>query len=250
MARAQLDTARGFDPVAALELRSLLAVLPFLHVPHSDLLAIRQEVEEWPARVEVPGETSHSTGHAGLHPYVRLYRLGLLDARLGDTVEALRLAGSLERSGDSSSALKADALHTFARSIRARVAGEAGRAAEALGHLEQSNWGMVESVFEAEGLDRYYRAELLSALGRHAEALDWYRTIAERATYELVYVAPARWRQGRLYEKMGDRARAVEAYRTVTRLWREADPPLRVTVTEASQRLRRLAPGGPAEPAR
>jgi len=250
VARAHLDTARGFDPVAALELRSLLAVLPFLQVPRSDLLAIRREVEEWRATVEAPGEMSHSAGHAGLHPYVRLYRLGLLDARLGDAAEALRLAGSLERAGDSSSALKADALHTFARSIRARVAGEAGRAAEALGHLEQSNWGMVESIFEAEALDRYYRAELLSALGRHAEALDWYRTIAERATYELVYVAPARWRQGRLYEQAGDRARAVEAYRTVTRLWREADPPQRATAAEASQRLRTLAPDGSPEPGR
>jgi DNA-binding SARP family transcriptional activator len=240
VARAHLDTARGFDPVAALELRSLLAVLPFLEVPRSDLLAIRREVEEWRATVEAPGEVSHSAGHAGLHPYVRLYRLGLLDARLGDTVEALRHAGALQRAGDSSSDLKADALHTFARSIRARVAGDAGRVAEALGHLEQSNWGMVESIFEAEALDRYYRAELLSALGRHAEALDWYRTIAERATYELVYVAPARWRQGRLYEQAGDRARAVEAYRTVTRLWREADPPLRATVAEANQRLRTL----------
>jgi tetratricopeptide (TPR) repeat protein len=248
VARTQLDTARGFDPVAALELRSLLAVLPFLEVPRSDLLAIRGEVEEWQARVEAPGEVSHSAGHAGLHPYVRLYRLGLLDARLGDTVAALRLAGALERAAGSSNALKADALHTFGRSIRARVAGEAGRAAEALGHLEQSNWGMVESIFEAEALDRYYRAELLGTLGRHAEALDWYRTIAERATYELVYVAPARWRQGRLYEKAGDRARAAEAYRTVTRLWRKADPPLRDTAAEASQRLRALAPDGSPDP--
>nr|MBA3893521.1 tetratricopeptide repeat protein [Gemmatimonadales bacterium] len=139
-------------------------------------------------------------------------------------------------------------LHTFARSIRARVAADAGRTAEALDHLERSSWGMVESIFEAEALDRYYRAELLSELGRHAEALDWYRTIAERATYELVYVAPARWRQGRLYENAGDRARAVEAYRTVTRVWREADPPLREIVTQASRRLRTLGAERSPEP--
>jgi tetratricopeptide (TPR) repeat protein len=250
VARAQLDTARRFDPTAALELGSLLAVLPFLQVPRPELLAIRREVEEWQARVEAPGEISHSAAHAGLHPYVRVYRLGLLGVRLGDTVEALRHAGALDRAGDSSSALKADALHTFARSIRARVAGEAGRVAEALGHLEQSNWGMVESIFEAEALDRYYRAELLYALGRHAEALDWYRTIAERATYELVYVAPARWRQGRMYERAGNRARAVESYRTVTRLWRDADPPLQATVTEASQRLRALGADGASQTGR
>ena len=233
-ARVQLDSARRFDPTAELELRSLLAVLPFLQVPRPELVAIRRMVEQWPA-VEAPGEPTHSAGHTGLHPYVRLYRLGLLDARLGDTTSALGLAAALDRAADSASGLKVDALETFARSLRARVAGDAGRTAEALGHLERSSWGVVESIFEAEALDRYYRAELLHALGRRAEALDWYRTIAERATYELVYVAPSRWRQGRLYQEAGDSARAADAYRTVARLWREADPPLGATAAEAAR---------------
>jgi tetratricopeptide (TPR) repeat protein len=95
-------------------------------------------------------------------------------------------------------------------------------------------------MFEAEALDRYYRAELLFALGRRAEALEWYRTIAERATYELIYVAPARWRQGWLYARVGDHARAADAYRTVARLWEDADPPLRRTAAEAARRARPL----------
>ena len=96
----------------------------------------------------------------------------------------------------------------------------------------------MESLFEAEALDRYYRAELLFALGRQAEALERYRTIAERATYKLVYVAPARWRQAWLYARAGDRARAADAYRTVSRLWANADPPLGKTATEAARRAR------------
>jgi tetratricopeptide (TPR) repeat protein len=237
-ARAQLDSAARFDPVAELELRSLLAVLPFLQVPRSERLQIRRRVDAWPARLEAPGEPSHSSGHTGLHPAVRLYRLGLLDASLGDTTGALRFADSLQVAGDLAAGLRADALRTFARSIRARVAGEAGRPAEAIEQLELSRWGVVESVFEAEALDRYYRAELLFALGRQAEALEWYRTIAERATYELVYVAPARWRQAWLYAQVGDRARAADAYRTVARLWRDADPPLQETAAEAARRAR------------
>jgi DNA-binding SARP family transcriptional activator/TolB-like protein len=237
-ARAQLDSAERFDPVAELELRSLLAVLPFLQVPRSERLQIRRRVDAWPARLEAPGEPSHSSGHTGLHPAVRLYRLGLLDASLGDATGALRFADSLQVAGDSAAGLRADALRTFARSIRARVAGAAGRPAEALEQLEQSRWDVVESVFEAEALDRYYRAELLFALGRQAEALDWYRTIAERATYELVYVAPARWRQAWLYAQVGDRARAADAYRTVARLWRDADSPLQETAAEAARRAR------------
>ena len=237
-ARAQLDSAGRFDPVSELELRSLLAVLPFLQVPRAERLEIRRRVDAWPARLEGPGEPSHSAAHTGLHPAVRLYRLGLLDASLGDTTAALRFAALLQGASDSAEGLKADALRTFARSIRARVAGETGRPAEALEQLELSRWDVVESIFEAEALDRYYRAELLFALGRRAEALEWYRTIAERATYELVYVAPARWRQGWLYAQVGDRARAADAYRTVARLWGDADPPLARTAAEAARRAR------------
>jgi DNA-binding SARP family transcriptional activator/TolB-like protein len=235
-ARVQLDSARRFDPTAELELRSLLAALPFLRLPRVELLRIRRDLDQWQARREAPGEVSHSAGHTGLHPYVRLYRLGLVDTRLGDTTSALRLSGSLAQAADSASGLKADALRTFSLSIRARVAGQAGRAAEALEYLDRSRWEVVESIFEAEALDRFYRAELLFALGRHDEALNWYRTIAERATYELVYVAPARWREGWLYQRIGDEARAAGAYRTVARLWGGADAPLRATAVEAARR--------------
>jgi DNA-binding SARP family transcriptional activator/TolB-like protein len=239
-ARAQLDSAGRFDPVAELELRSLLAVLPFLEVPRDERIEIRRRVDAWPARLEARGEPSHSAGHTGLHPAMRLYRLGLLDASLGDTTEATRFADALQIAADSAAGLRADALRTFARSIRARVAGASGRPAEALEQLDRSRWDVVESMFEAEALDRYYRAELLFALGRRAEALEWYRTIAERATYELIYVAPARWRQGWLYARVGDHARAADAYRTVARLWEDADPPLRRTAAEAARRARPL----------
>jgi hypothetical protein len=238
-ARAQLDSARRFDATAELELRSLLAALPFLQLSRDELRATRQEIAAWDARIESPGESSHSAAHVGLHPYIRLYRLGLLDARLGDTVEALRVVQRLQRAAGSLTGLKADALRTFARSVRAHVAGEGGRPADALAELDRANWQMVESVFEAEALDRYYRAELLTALGRDAEAADWYRTIAERATYELVYVAAANWRLGQAYERAGDGARAATAYRTVARLWHDADPPFRALAADAERRAGR-----------
>jgi tetratricopeptide (TPR) repeat protein len=92
---------------------------------------------------------------------------------------------------------------------------------------------MVESLFEAEGLDRFYRAELLTALGRDAEAANWYRTIAERATYELVYVAASRWRLGQGYERAGDRARARDAFRGATALWRNVDAPFQTAAADA-----------------
>jgi hypothetical protein len=44
----------------------------------------------------------------------------------------------------------------------------------------------------SEALDRYYRADLLQRVGRLDEARGWYRSIAQRATYELPYLAPSR----------------------------------------------------------
>ena len=88
-ARAQLDSAATFDPTSALELRSLLAILPFLQLPRAELHAVGG-VQEWPAGVERLAKSSHSAAHTGLHPYVRLYRLGLLDTRLGDMTAALQ----------------------------------------------------------------------------------------------------------------------------------------------------------------
>jgi tetratricopeptide (TPR) repeat protein len=146
---------------------------------------------------------------------------------------ALREAQSLERSADSSKGVKAGALRAFARSIRSHVAGEEGRPGDALAELDRADWQMVESLFEAEGLDRFYRAELLTALGRDAEAANWYRTIAERATYEVVYVAASRWRLGQGYERAGDRARAKDAFRGATALWRNVDAPFQAAAADA-----------------
>jgi DNA-binding SARP family transcriptional activator/Tfp pilus assembly protein PilF len=241
-AQSQLDNAARFDAVATLELRSLLAVLPFLDVPRAELLAIRSEVESWQPESAEAGETSHSAGHVGLHPHIRSYRLGLLDARLGDTLSALRHAAGLERAAGATDSLQAEALRTFAQSIRARVAMAGGRPAAALAHLDSASWEMVEPIFESEALDRYYRAELLHVLGRDAEALEWYRTIAQRATYEVVYVAPARRREGEIHARMGRRGPAVEAYRTVERFWRDADPPLRAAAAEAGRMVGRQSP--------
>ena len=244
-AQAQLDSAARFDATAALELRSLFAVLPFLHVPRAELLEIRGQVERWDARLERPGEPPHTAAHAGLHPFIRRYRLGLLDAALEDTTAALAEADALGRAANASAALEARALRTFARSIRARVASLGGRPAEALADIEEADWELVESQFESEALDRWYRGELLYALGRKDEALDWYRTIAERATYELVYVAPARLRQGEILEDRGDRAGALAAYRTAARLWHDADPRLRPLATDAAARLSALSAAAP-----
>jgi tetratricopeptide (TPR) repeat protein len=237
-AQAELVTAAGQDSVPALELRSLFAAFSFLPVPRDEIAATREAVRRWNPAAEPLGQPEHTAAHIGLHPYLRLHRLGMLDVRLGDTVGALHEARALDlRAANDSNGRYA---RTLAQSVRAHVAAAGGRTLEAIMDLDRAGWPAAASVFVAEAYDRYFRAELLAAAGRQEEALGWLRSIAERAAYELVYLAPAQLRQAEIYDRRGDRAQAAQHYRKFIELWRDADPELQASVTKARARLAEL----------
>jgi hypothetical protein len=89
----------------------------------------------------------------------------------------------------------------------------------------------------AEASDRFFRAELLRVLGRTDEAIGWYHSMAERATYELVYLAPAEQRLGRIFEARGEDEEATVHYRRFVDLWRAADADLQPVVDRVSRGL-------------
>ena len=120
------------------------------------------------------------------------------------------------------------------------VVGAGGRTREALAELDAAGWEAAASVFVAEAYDRYRRAELLAKDGREDEALGWFGSIAERAAFELVYLAPAHLRRAEIYDRRGNRDAAVEHYRRFIDLWRDADPELQPMVTRARERLAAL----------
>jgi len=133
-----------------------------------------------------------------------------------------------------------DDLEAWQHSLRARVAMIGDKPAEALHQLDRADWAPIESSFEEEALDRYLRANLLQALGRDAEALNGYRTIAERATHEVMYVARSRLRQSLIAGALDDQRESAEAYPVAARLWANAAPSLREQVAATSRRLRQL----------
>jgi tetratricopeptide (TPR) repeat protein len=234
----ELAVAGRHDSIPSLELRSLFAALSFLPLPRQEIIEVREAVRRWNAGAEPVSQVGHTQAHVGLHPYLRLHRLGVLDTRLGDTTEALRHAQALDRVADSTPTGRL--AHTLARSIRSHVAAAVGRTREALAHLEAARWEAAASVFVAEAYDRYRRAELLTNDGREDEALGWFGSIAERAAYELVYLAPAHLRQAEIYDRRGDRDTAAEHYRKFIDLWRDADPELQPVVNKARERLAAL----------
>jgi tetratricopeptide (TPR) repeat protein len=231
-AKQEVEAAARLDPAPALELWSLFAALPFIPLPDSEIVAARVAVRRWNPAADSADQ--HSASHAGLHPMLRLHRLALLDVRLGDTTAALREARAIDRSADS---VMRRFTRPLAQSIRAHVAASGGRFAEALSLIEGAGWEAAAPVFVSEAYDRFFRAELLERLGREDEALGWYRSIAERAAYELVYLAPSARHQAEIAERRGQREPAARYYRRFIELWKDADPELQGQVEQARRRV-------------
>ena len=236
LAQQYIDESAAFDSTAALELRSLVAVLPFAPADPELLKRVYEELSTWNPLASPP-VPQHSQAHAGLHRLIRLHRLGLVLTRMGDTTGALAAAAELE--GLSDSGLSGTA-RTLACSVRAHIAMFRGDPAAALRLLDQAGWPSHAGALESEALDRYTRAEALRMLRKGEEAGEWYATIAQRAAYELVYLAPSQWRLAGIRVAAADSTAARESLRIVLATWPAPEPALRPLTDSAAATLSRL----------
>ena len=194
-ARSELAEAERLDPAWGLEVRGLLASLPTVAPDRAEIEAVRARLVSWDARSVPPSSFPIFAMHNDLHPAIRLYLIGMLSLRLDDPAAARAAAEEL-RPGVKGDGGPTDCL---AAELDAAVARAEGRTGEALAMLERSRprlWFQltVGSPFFSLASRRFLQAELLREMGRAAEAEGWYRSIAERSPYELVYADAARER--------------------------------------------------------
>jgi tetratricopeptide (TPR) repeat protein len=226
------------DPVGVI-MGAMLAAAPFLNAPREALQAVRTRVSAFNPDARPAVDPPRLLG-----AQMRLYLLGLLASRLDEPQEALRRAAELE-------ALPVSAEYRYvprslAATVRADVALSAGRATEALEQLKVVR-GATPLEF-VDGFDpfteehaRFLRAEALDALGRDDEALSWYENgFSASFSMSFLYHAQAARRLAEMYERRGERAKAIEQYSRFVRMWAQCDPPLRPLVVEARARLARL----------
>ncbi len=208
-ARGELLEAQAQDRAWGLELRALFAALPFGGATEEEIRQVREELEAWDGTAS-PSSFLPFALHDDLHPAIRLWLLGLLDLRLGDSPSALERAARLSSLPDDEWGL----VRGMEGEIRAAVAGREGKPAEALALLDASRprpWFQltVASPFFTLAGRRWLQAELLEAAGRKEEAAGWYASMAERAPYEVVYAGEAARRvksvKGELKSVKGER---------------------------------------------
>jgi serine/threonine-protein kinase len=230
-----LRTAGSCDPAAALALEAIYATVPFLPPDSGELATLRRALESTgdPVREHPAGD---ATGP--FPPAMREYYIGLLALGSGDTSRARRAVLALTGVADSSA--PGEITETLKRSLRARLALAMGQPARALALLETTRWEQTGGSASAETADRFLRAELLHALGREDEAIGWYRSIAERSSHELVYLAPAELRLAEIYQRRLESAEASRHFRRFRELWQKPEPAVQSAMADEVARLTTL----------
>jgi DNA-binding SARP family transcriptional activator len=218
-----------------------------LPLPYADSMLKRARRDAASPSLRVERKPAFQTGMGigapiQLEP-VRQYTLGILSVRLRDSVAASAAAQALQRLATSggATALTRD----LDRGLRARIAHEHGRSKEALGLLQtlesRDSQGDVAAIpFVSRANERFLRGEVLVALGRDADALEWFASLGDGSVTEIPLRAPAHLRQAEISERLGKGDRATGHYARFLELWRQSDPEFRPNVDRARRRLTAL----------
>ncbi len=243
-----LDRAAALDPVAALEYRGIVALLPFVPVAPDHLDALRDSVSRLAEIRQRPLATAHlwPTSHDGVHRDIAQYLSARIAFRAGDSTAARR--GLDELAGRARRATPDALVYDLAAALRAEFAAAADRPTDALRELEgvlaiDARVDQVgSSPFYSQGLERFTYASLLEASGRLEDAALWYGSFSGISIFDLVFLAPSHVRRGRIAERLGQPAEARRHYEAALALWPDCDAELRPVIDEARNRLAALQP--------
>ncbi|UCC83475.1 MAG: hypothetical protein JSW46_00650, partial [Gemmatimonadota bacterium] len=184
------------------------------------LLTLYPSLQRWPQMRRLVG-----------HYYLHVGDMGGLNRE----IEMLAmLADSLRATGDS---LNADLAAGMATGLRGQLAASRGNHPEAVAALREAE-AMLDGplIMGPIGHSRVARAFSHAAIGEETEALHALETFDE-----LPYMdAQAAFARAQIYERRGERQRAIRAYARVVELWKDCDPELRPTWEAAQRALERL----------
>jgi tetratricopeptide (TPR) repeat protein len=235
----------SINPAEAIVHRAWFALLPDRMPARDSLERLRSSLEHWDAaHVSEPHEVHRLfDDHRDVWRHLRLYLLGLVDARLGDYPVAMQRAEALEKLPSSFAA--GSLPHDLARGVRAEVFRAQGDTAQA---LAQFDWESVHvrfpkpffSPFFSRARERFLNVLLLDLSG-NANAARWLEASATNQwVHDVAERAPFLIRHARAMERLGRRADARASYQRAIAIWHNCDPELRPLRAEAEAALKRL----------
>jgi DNA-binding SARP family transcriptional activator/tetratricopeptide (TPR) repeat protein len=171
---------------------------------------------------------------------LRQYTLGMISLRLKDLASAKIAAEALRRI-----ALAADANvieRDLDRGLRAALASFEGHNEQALSLLEtlelrDTQGDIAVTPFASRAHERFLHGELLIALGRDTEALQWFGSLGTGSVTEIPLKALSHLRQAEIHERLGNHRQAAIHYDKFVGLWSRADAEFQPMVETARHRL-------------
>ena len=140
----------------------------------------------------------------------------------------------------------------MAHQILAELALAGGRAPEALRELDKGGlrgphartWERAySSPFFSQSRGRFLRARAAVDSKQDDEALRWYGSLWMANAFDLAYLGPAQLKEAEMFDRRGESDRALQGYKRVAELWKEADPELQATVDQVRRRIAELEAG-------
>jgi tetratricopeptide (TPR) repeat protein len=170
----------------------------------------------------------------------RQYTLGVLSLRLHDTASATAASARLRQLAESEGATVLT--RDLDRGLRARLAWQMGQPDDALRLLEtlesnDSQGDVAATPFVSRASERFLHGEILTSMGRNAEALRWFASLGDGSVTDITLRAPSHLRQAEIHERLGNRTEAARHYKKFLELWSDADPELQTTVNTARRAL-------------
>jgi tetratricopeptide (TPR) repeat protein len=193
-----------------LQLSALYQLHPLATTNDDTLKAEINRLQAYRPLANNPSGSFFFGAHAMVRPELRLYLLGMLNARLGDTERARSYADTLSRRQEND--VREKDVEIFARalaqSLRGHIARARGQDSLAL-HLLLQPEARIQSPpeflalspFYARAHDRYTIASLSKKLNKTEEAVRWYHSLLD--SFDFVYAAAAHQELAGLYDQQG-----------------------------------------------
>jgi tetratricopeptide (TPR) repeat protein len=230
----------------ALEHEALYSLSPLIRLSDSDLRNLRGRLDSWQADSISPFAMppEYLGAHNGVHPLLRSYLAGMLSARLNEPSAAEASARLLDRYPLADSIPRLRHLpRRLASGVRAQAAFASGNYDDALRLLDVPVAADVDyilaSPFFSHAPERMLYGELLMKKKRYDEALPWFESLLQSRS-DLYLAGPSLLRQAEIFERRGDKTKALALYEEFEKLWSGADAALHAPLVEARKKIEQL----------
>ncbi|MBK8003001.1 MAG: hypothetical protein IPK12_03425 [Gemmatimonadetes bacterium] len=224
-ARDEIDTLARLDAALAEQLDAYYVGLPWVPMSAEEVAREREHLAAWVPSPPPPPIPVLGSPRAEERAPMQLFYEGMLATRRGDTVEVAGIARRLERAlADSIHAGPLGSLPFTLRAASRLANGNAAGALAALDSIPQLPALTPAQPQLSHALQRFLRAEALTALGRHDEALGYYGSFVVLFGYDLPFRGPGLLGEAEELEALGRHEEARQKYRAFLALWSASDP--------------------------